>query len=172
MKLVLNPIIKLLNYFIQSFVPHYYTSIVTMNDNESEQMESLDICKVKNLIGYALDILLGLTNSKDHQLDTSVLWKFIISLLIVTDNNHHNVSVIDSSILIKLLRLVPLLLASNSQLTNDSLITLLTALLNRLTFECDSIISTHFDTGLFNVTSTPRFSTKWHLKILVYQILN
>lgn len=156
MKLVLNPIIKLLNYFIQSFVPHYYTSIVTMNDNESEQMESLDICKVKNLIGYALDILLGLTNSKDHQLDTSVLWKFIISLLIVTDNNHHNVSVIDSSILIKLLRLVPLLLASNSQLTNDSLITLLTALLNRLTFECDSIISTHFDTGLFNVTSNTK----------------
>ncbi|RCK63957.1 hypothetical protein Cantr_10434 [Candida viswanathii] len=150
MKLVLNPIIKLLNYFIQSFVPRYYANASAMSD----ELESLDIYKVKNLIGYALDILLGLTNSKDHHLDTSILWKFIISLLIVTDSNHHNVSLIDSSILIKLLRLVPLLLASNSQLTNDSLITLLTALLNRLSFECDTIISTHFGTGLFSATSS------------------
>lgn len=156
MKSVLNPIIKLLNYFIQSFVPRYYAQMNSMTDTNDTDIENLDIYKVKSLIGYVLDIILGLTNSKDHQLNTTILWKFIISLLIVTDNNHHNVSLIDTSILIKLLRLVPLLLASSSQLSNDSLITLLTSLLNRLSFECDKIIATHFDTGLFNSTSSNR----------------
>ncbi|KAL6449636.1 hypothetical protein SBY92_004553 [Candida maltosa Xu316] len=137
MKSILNPIIKLLNYFIQLFIPKLYTT-------STDESQNLDIYKVKHLIKYALDILLGLTNSKDHELDTTILWKFIISLLIVTDSNHSHVSLIDSSILIKSLRLVPLLLASNCEISNTSLITLLTALLNRLSHECDNIIASHF----------------------------
>ena len=105
MKLVLNPIIRLLNYFIQSFVPALY--------RHKENPSYLDIqSKFESVIGYALEILMGLANIKDHGLDTKMLWRFIISLLIVTDDNHEQLCFISSSILIKLLKLVPLLLGS------------------------------------------------------------
>ncbi|KGU17872.1 hypothetical protein MEM_00994 [Candida albicans L26] len=145
MKLVLNPIIRLLNYFIQSFVPALY--------RHKENPSYLDIqSKFESVIGYALEILMGLANIKDHGLDTKMLWRFIISLLIVTDDNHEQLCFISSSILIKSLKLVPLLLGSTCRVTNDSLETLLTALLNRLSKKCDTIINTHI-TVLFPSSS-------------------
>lgn len=145
MQSVLNPMIGLLNYFIQSFVPVLY--------KHKEDPLYLNIQrKFESVIGYTLEILMGLANIKDHNLDAKMLWRFIISLLIVTDDKHEQLCFISSTLLIKLLKLVPLLLGSTCRVTNDSLITLLTALLNRLSRKCDTIINTHI-TVLFPSSS-------------------
>ncbi|RLV94561.1 hypothetical protein JA1_001655 [Spathaspora sp. JA1] len=156
MEQVINPLIHLLNYFVEKFVPQLYMNPQIYHNSNADEDGDV-IRKVENLIGYSLDILLGLANIRDHNINSSMLWRFITSLFIVTDDSStlvasktatttttsQNIFQINSCLLIKSLKLVPLLL-SQASLSNNSITTLLTALLNRLSKECDLIIATHF----------------------------
>ncbi|KAK6205210.1 uncharacterized protein RJT21DRAFT_79936 [Scheffersomyces amazonensis] len=125
---VINPTIELLNFFLNKFVPNIDNPQILKN--------------VENLMSYCLDIFLGLSNIRNHNVDSEKLWRFITTLLIITDSNQMN-TVIDSSLLIKSLRLIPILLSTN-KLSNNALKTLLTAVLKRLSNECTILIDIHF----------------------------
>ncbi|KAK6459454.1 uncharacterized protein RJT20DRAFT_124688 [Scheffersomyces xylosifermentans] len=136
---VINPIVQLLNYFMEKFVP---LSFADRNDAPNKEIIAK---KVEALINYCLDIFLNLANIRNHTVTSDKLWRFITSLLIIGENPDYART--NWSLLIKSLKLVPIML-SGTRLNNTysiaSIITLLTALLKRLSRECDVIVSTHF----------------------------
>ncbi|KAK6461039.1 hypothetical protein DFJ63DRAFT_307964 [Scheffersomyces coipomensis] len=140
---VINPIIELLNYFIRKF-------ITNIDYQQTIQYQQL-LQNIENLMNYCLDIFLSLSNIRNHNIDSEKLWRFITSLLIITDyTNNSNATthqpsslVIDTSLLIKSLKLIPILLSAN-RLSTNCLMTLITAVLKRLSNECNVIIDSHF----------------------------
>lgn len=130
---VITPITNLLSYFVEKFIPLVCSS---------KDLDISFIPKLEDIIEYSLDILLCISNIENQEIDSEKLSRYITSLLIVTDNAYDK-TVSNSTIVTKLLRLVPLLL-SNSKSGNSSIIILLTVLLKRLAKVSNIIISTHF----------------------------
>lgn len=108
----IDSVILILDYFIKHI------------DNYGDDMDSL--------INNSLDILLGLSNIRNHQVELSPLLKFITSLLIITEGEKFQ------SILFKLLKLIPLLIISNLDL-----LSLMIALFSKLNNLSSIIIKSH-----------------------------
>ncbi|KAG2736343.1 hypothetical protein G9P44_000433 [Scheffersomyces stipitis] len=147
---VVAPIIQLLNYFVDTFIPSLASTSSSPTsgsaDQDKQDTDNRDIIsKIETLMNYFLDIFLNLANIHNHNISSDRLWKFIICLLIVGETSEHSVA--NWNLLTKSLKLVPILL-SNARIDYSSsitsIITLLTALLKRLSRECDVIVATHF----------------------------
>ncbi|CCG20897.1 hypothetical protein CORT_0A05090 [Candida orthopsilosis Co 90-125] len=132
MQLALDPITQLLNHFVETFVPSLR---VTDGDKYLFQVETL--------MGHCLDILIILSNLRQNQIDPNRVWRFIALLLIATGNTHDHLTKLHPSIIIKSLRLVPLVLTTAVPLKNNAILTLSVVLLSRLSSDCQLIVSTH-----------------------------
>lgn len=145
---LIYPLSSLFNYYVSVFIPYAY------NTKISPEL----VTKFENIISYALDIFIGLNNERelvvnfDQETSVNVLWKFVTTLLIVTDatlvvdNSGSAVQLVSSSLLLKLLKLIPFLIASSkdNKYTNSYMITLLSTIIKRLEHECNLICRFHF----------------------------
>lgn len=153
---LIYPLSSLLNYYVSVFIPFAY------NHKASPELVS----KFENIISYALDIFIGLNNERelvvnfDQETSVNVLWKFVTTLLIVTDATtivdntqssdndagQTSVPLVSNNLLLKLLKLIPFLIASSkdNKYTNSYMITLLSTIIKRLEQECNNICQFHF----------------------------
>ncbi|KAI5969247.1 hypothetical protein CANMA_001694 [Candida margitis] len=132
MELALDPIGQLLGHFVENVLP----SVGTTNDDKY-------IFQVEALMGHCLDIMIILSNLRQNQVEPNKIWRFITLLLIATDNTHGNIIKLHPSIIVKSLRLIPLLLTEAVSLTGNAILTLSVTLLSRLASDCNLIIHTH-----------------------------
>ncbi|ODV76928.1 uncharacterized protein CANTADRAFT_72348 [Suhomyces tanzawaensis NRRL Y-17324] len=137
LELVLDPIIQFLQYFVGRFIP------LSLNKLTSPYVEA----KIRNVLASSLDIVLYLSNIRHHSIDAKIVSRFITSLLIISEDDFMQKS---NLLLIKLMKLVPLILTS-AELESQSTVTLLTTLLRRLLKECTTIINTHFPSITDNI---------------------
>lgn len=141
---LINPINKILKYYMKVLLPLvYYTSVDLVQ-------------KFESIVRFSLEIFISLNNLQhfnlhfDDESGLNDLWKFVTSLLILTDGslsadeNDFN-PIISSNLLSCLLKLVPLLLSKSAENpdTNRLMISLLSVLLKRLENECDLICKFH-----------------------------
>lgn len=148
---LIKPIYSLASYHISHFVPYFYT----------QSSSSEVISKFECIIGFGLDIFIVLNNAKefnfefDDESSINELWKFVISLVILSDNNKFkgkqsglssSPSLISYPFLTKTLNLTPFIIANSrdNQFTTTLMVTLLSALLKRLDNECNKICEFHF----------------------------
>lgn len=128
MQQALDPITQLLNYFVEIAFP--------LQRGECA-------FQVEALMGHCLDILIVLSNLRQNQVTPTTIWRYITSLLMATDVTRENSIKLHPSIIIKLLRLIPLVLTASVPLNSNALMALATALLSRLSSDCKLIVQLH-----------------------------
>ncbi|KAI5951220.1 hypothetical protein KGF54_004294 [Candida jiufengensis] len=132
---ILNPLCLLLNHFVEKIIREIQESNISYN------------FKVEAIIRYSLDMIVGLSNLGHSQIDSTILWRYI-NLLIIYINEDQVSNIIKSSLVVKSLRLIPILLSSkNVQLSQDYIITLLLNLFGKLEYYCMTIVCLHLDIG-------------------------
>lgn len=144
--------VSFMTYFVEKYIPLMY----------GHPLKESVAHKLEIIVEYCLDIFVALFNNKNygslHDSDGSnKLWKFIISLLIITYN-----STVSDLILIKLLKLVPVLLKNvqPGEDLSEILHILLPTLLKRLSKDCKTIYHSNFPSIEFSSESINQLGFK------------